>query len=102
MNIQSLLKQAQKMQVEIAKAEKALKERTYETTVGGGVVTIECNGACEVSKIDIDTTLLTVENKEMLEDMIQMAVNEVIGKALAEKEAVMNSLTGGVKLPGVM
>lgn len=102
MNIQSLLKQAQKMQVEIAKAEKMLKERSYETTVGGGVVSIECNGACEITKIEIDPTLLSVDNKEMLEDMIQMAVNEVIGKALTEKEAVMNSLTGGVKLPGAI
>ena len=102
MNIQSLLKQAQKMQTEIAKAEKTLKERTYATTVGGGVVNIECNGACEVTKIEISETLLSTDNKEMLEDMIQMAVNEVIGKSLAEKEEVMNSLTGGVKLPGVM
>lgn len=100
MNIQSLLKQAQKMQAQINKAEKELKERTYEGVIGNGVVKIECNGSCEITKIEIDPSLLTADNKEMVEDMVQMAVNDVISKAIAEKEQVMNQLTGGVKLPG--
>ena len=60
MNIQSLLKQAQKMQAEIGKAEKALKERKYCALVNNGVVQVECNGAYEVTKVEIDETLLTV------------------------------------------
>ena len=100
MNIQSLLKQAQKMQAEIGKAEKALKERQYWALVNNGVVKVECNGAYEVTKIDIDETLLTADNKELLEDMILMGVNEAVKKAVSEREEVMNQLTGGVKLPG--
>ena len=92
MNIQSLLKQAQKMQAEIGKAEKALKERKYCALVNNGVVQVECNGAYEA--------LLTAENKELLEDMILMGVNEAVKKAVSEREEVMNQLTGGVKLPG--
>ena len=100
MNIQSLLKQAQKMQAEIGKAEKALKERKYCAWVNNGVVQVECNGAYEVTKVEIDETLLTAENKELLEDMILMGVNEAVKKAVSEREEVMNQLTGGVKLPG--
>ena len=100
MNIQSLLKQAQKMQAEIGKAEKALKERKYCALVNNGVVQVECNGAYEVTKVEIDETLLTTENKELLEDMILMGVNEAVKKAVSEREEVMNQLTGGVKLPG--
>ena len=52
------------------------------------------------SKVEIDETLLTAENKELLEDMILMGVNEAVKKAVSEREEVMNQLTGGVKLPG--
>ncbi len=100
MNIQSLLKQAQKMQIEIGKAEKALKERSYCAIVNNGVVKIECNGGYEVTKVEIDDSLLTADNKEVLQDMIALGVNEVIKKAVSEREQVMNQLTGGVKLPG--
>lgn len=100
MNIQGLLKQAQKMQVEIAKAEKKLKETTYTAKLSDGMVEVEVNGGFELTKISIDSKLLTEDNKEMLEDMVLMATNEAIKLAQAEKDRVMNQLTGGVKVPG--
>ncbi|MGL5978536.1 MAG: YbaB/EbfC family nucleoid-associated protein [Erysipelotrichaceae bacterium] len=100
MNMQNLLKQAQKMQAEITKAEAALKEREYETAVGGGALQIKINGAFEVQEVNINPDVLSADNKEMIEEMIQMAFQEVFQKAAFEKEQVMSSLTGGVKMPG--
>ncbi len=100
MNMQNLLKQAQKMQAQIAKAEAALKEREYEASVGGGALTVKINGAYEVLAVNLEADVLEASNKEMIEDMIGMAMQEVYQKAISEKEAVMSQLTGGVKMPG--
>lgn len=100
MNMQNLLKQAQKMQANIAKAEQALAEREYETKVGGGALRVKINGAYDVKEVEIDATVLNADNKEMVEDMISMAIQDVIKQASTEREQVMSSLTGGVKMPG--
>lgn len=100
MNIQALLKQAQKMQKEVQETENELKGHIYESEVSGAIKVI-ANGSLEVTEINIlDEDLLSKENKEILQDMILMAVNETIGKAKNEKDAVMNKLTAGVKMPG--
>ena len=79
MNMQSLLKQAQKMQKELAKAEELLNEQTYDSTMGGGVVKVTVKGSMEIETICID---------------------EALSKAVKDKEQKMNALTGGVKMPG--
>lgn len=100
MNMQNLLKQAQKMQAQLAKAEEALKAQEYDASVGGGALTIKINGAFEVLNVNIDADVLSPDNKEMVEEMISMAIQEVTQKASAEKDRVMSQLTGGVKMPG--
>lgn len=100
MNMQNLLKQAQKMQAELAKAEVALKSKEYDASVGGGALTIKMNGAFEVLNVSIDAEILEADNKEMIEEMISMAIQEVAQKASTEKDKVMSQLTGGVKMPG--
>lgn len=101
MNIQMLMKQAQKMQQDIAKKEAELKGRHYEGTAGEGQVVVDVKGDLKITKIEINDELLKENDKELLEDLIAVAVNEAIAKAVDEKNTVMNELTGGVKVPGM-
>lgn len=100
MNMQGLLKQAQKMQKELTKLEDELNEKVYETTMGGGVIKVEIKGNMSVESISIDESLLEVDNKEDLEEMLKSALNDAFAKAVEDKEKNMNQITGGVKMPG--
>lgn len=100
MNMQGLLKQAQKTQKELAKVESELNSTIYEETMGGGVIKVEVKGSMEVESISIDTSLLNEEGKEDLEEMIKSAINEALVKAKKDKDKRMNAITGGVKMPG--
>lgn len=100
MNMQGLLKQAQKMQKELTKLEDELNEKVYETTMGGGVIKVEVKGNMSVENISIDESLLEVDNKEDLEEMLKSALNDAFAKAVEDKEKNMNQITGGVKMPG--
>lgn len=100
MNMQGLLKQAQKMQKELTKLEDELNKKVYETTMGGGVIKVEVKGSMSVESISIDESLLEKDNKEDLEDMLKSALNDAFAKAVEDKEKNMNQITGGVKMPG--
>ena len=95
MNMQALLKQAQKMQKDLAKVESELNEKEYEATMGGGVVKVAVKGM-QVESIQIDETLLDKDGKEML----KAALNDAFNQAVEDKEKTMNAITGGVKMPG--
>lgn len=99
MNMQALLKQAQKMQKDLAKVENELAEREYEATMGGGVVKVTVKDL-KVESISIDETLLEKDGKEDLEDMLKAALNEALTQAAEDKEKTMNAITGGIKMPG--
>lgn len=100
MNMQGLLKQAQKMQKELAKVEDELKETVYDSTMGGGAIKVSVKGTMEIDRIIIDESIIEKENKEDLEEMIKSAVNDALSKANKDKEQKMNALTGGIKMPG--
>ena len=100
MNMQGLLKQAQKMQKELTKLEDELNEKVYESTMGGGVIKAEVKGNMSVESITIDESLLEKDNKEDLEEILKAALNDAFAKAVEDKEKNMNQITGGVKLPG--
>ena len=100
MNMQGLLKQAQKMQKELTKLEDVLNEKVYESTMGGGVIKAEVKGNMSVESITIDESLLEKDNKEDLEEMLKAALNDAFAKAVEDKEKNMNQITGGVKMPG--
>lgn len=97
MNVQALLKQAQKMQSSLTKAEKELNERIYE--VENEFVTVKCDGSYHIKNIEFKEN--ASEDIEMLQDMIVVAVNKVIEQAKEEHEQVLSQITGGVKMPGV-
>lgn len=97
MNIQSLLKQAQKMQSDLAKLEKDFESRVY--TEENDLVKVEVNGKNKVLSIEIKSN--SFEDKELIQDMTVIALNKVNEKASKEREKEMSKLTGGMKMPGV-
>lgn len=100
MNMQALLKQAQKMQKEISETEKRIQENEYTSSIGGGAIKVKVKGNMRVESIDIETTLLQEENKEDLQEMLKSAINEALTNAETEKENQLKAVTGGIKLPG--
>ncbi len=99
MNLNKLMKQAQKMQEQMAKTQAELEEKTVEVSAGGGKVKVVANGAGDVVSIKIDKTVVDPEDVEILEDMILSGVQQAItqGKEMASGE--MSKITGGMGLP---
>ena len=93
MNMQQMMAQAQKMQRELrkAQAELALKEFTVSK---GGAVTVVVLGSKEIKKVEIDKDACDPENKEMIEDLIVMAINEALAQIAEEEEAINERITG--------
>jgi len=98
MNLNKLMKQAQKMQEQMAKTQAELEEKTVEVSAGGGKVTVMANGAGEVISIKIDKAIVDVNDVEFLEEVVLSGVKQAIeqGKALAQSE--MSKITGGLGL----
>lgn len=101
MNIGKLLKEAQRIQAEIAKLQEEMVKMKFESTAGGGVVKAVVNGIGQLLSVKIDPEILKDIEAEELEDMILAAVNEATEKARSYMEARMAELTGGLgSLPG--
>ena len=100
-NMNSMIKQAQKMQEEMEKAQEEIKAKEYTTTVGGGVVTITMTGAKVLKSIELKPEIVDPEDIETLQDLIVSGVNEVLRQVEAETEERMNSISGGLKIPGL-
>ena len=95
----NMLKQAQELQKKMADAQKKVEEMEAEGTSGGGLVKVKINGKNITTSINIDDSLISKDEKEILEDLIVAALNDArenVQKKIAEE---MNSLTGGLKLP---
>ncbi len=100
-NMQSMLRQAQKMQEDMATLQADLETREYTATVGGGAVTATVDGKHTVKQVDISPEVVDPEDVEMLSDLVVAAVNEAIRQAISESEAEMGKLTGGMNMPGL-
>ena len=93
MNMQQMLAQAQKMQRELQKAQNELKEKEF-TISKGGAVTVVVKGDHTVKSISIDEDAFDKDNKEMIEEMIALAINEAIEKIVKESEEINERITG--------
>ena len=102
MNMNNLMKQAQKMQQRMLDIQEELATRTVEATVGGGMVTAVANGQQELVSLTISSEVVDPDDIEMLEDLIVAAVNEARHQAQELMAQEMSKLTGGVKIPGLM
>ena len=98
MNMQQMMKQARKMQEQLAAAQENLKS---QTSAGGGMVKVTVNGEMELVNLTIDPDALDPEDVDMLQDMIMAAVNEAVRgvNELANKQ--MGAITGGLNIPGM-
>jgi DNA-binding YbaB/EbfC family protein len=99
MNIQKMMKQAQKMQEELARTQEALAEQTVEVTAGGGMITVVANGAGDIVSIKIQPEAVDPEDVEGLEDLVLTGVKQAIAKGKALAEAEMGKVTAGLGLP---
>ena len=99
MDIQGLMRQAQEMQKKMQKAQEELANKLYEDVAGGGMVKTVIDGAGIVKKIDIDPSLLNAAEKDVLEDLIVVAINNAKKKAEEDSAVSLKSLTGGMPLP---
>lgn len=100
-NMQGMMKKVQKMQKEMKKLQEDLKQRTVETTVGGGALTLIMNGEKNVESVHIDPSIIDPEDAEMLEDLVVAAVNEASKKVDDMMAQEMGKITGGMHLPGM-
>ncbi len=95
----NIMKQAQKMQEQIAKIQEGLAQKKVEATSGGGMVTVEVNGQQEILSIRIDPEVIKPDDKEMLEDLVLAAVNEGLRKSKDLMKEEMTKVAGGLGLP---
>ena len=101
MNLNKLMKQAQKMQEQMARTQTELEEKTVEVEAGGGKVKVTANGAGDVVSIKIDKAIVDPNDVEFLEEAMLSGVKQAIeqGKAIANSE--MSKITGGMGEAGL-
>lgn len=100
-NYGQMMKQAQKLQADMARAQEDLKNETLEASSGGGMVKVTANGHGDVLSIEIKPEVVDSDDIETLQDLVLVAVNEAAQKAKDLQADVMGQMTGGMNLPGV-
>jgi DNA-binding YbaB/EbfC family protein len=100
-NIGSIMKQAQKMQAQMAKVQEELAQKTVEASAGGGMVTVVVNGKQEIMSLTIEPEVIDASDKEMLQDLVVAAVNEGLRKSQEMVAEEMKKITGGLQIPGL-
>lgn len=100
-NINSIMKQAQKMQQEMTKIQEELSALTVESEAAGSGVKVICSGQGEILQVKIPKEIVNPEEVEMLEDLILMAVRDALRKAQEVSSEKMGKITGGMKIPGL-
>lgn len=98
-NMKNLMKQAQKMQAEMARVQAELGDKIVESSAGGGVVKVVANGHKEIREVTIDPDVVDPEDVEMLQDLILVAINDALRQADELAAAAMGKFTGGMRLP---
>ena len=99
MNMQALMQQAQKMQREMEKAQKDLEAKEFEIISAGGGIKVIITGGKVVKSIEIDEDIIDPEEKEMLQDMIVVAINEAIALVINEEQKIMAKQQANMRLP---
>jgi DNA-binding YbaB/EbfC family protein len=102
-NMNAMIKQAQKMQEDMAALQEDLDNREYEISAGGGVVGVKINGKKEILSIDIEPEIVDPDDIETLSDILVAAVNEAIKRVEDTNSAEMAKITGnmGMGMPGL-
>lgn len=98
----NMMKQAQQLQAKMLKMQEELVNKTVEGTAGGGMVKTVANGKQQIVSIQIEKEVVDPEDIEMLQDLVQAAVNDALTKSQEMASAEMSKLTGGLNIPGMM
>jgi nucleoid-associated protein EbfC len=100
-NMGNILNQAKMMQNKLAQIQEEMANKTVEASSGGGMVSVTANGRQEIMAIKIEPEVVNPEDVEMLQDLIQAAVNDALRKAQDMVSQEMAKITGGLKIPGL-
>ncbi len=100
-NMQGMLKQAQKMQEDMAALQEELEAREYEINAGGGAVSLKINGKKEIKELNISPDIVDPDDIEMLSDILTAAFNEAIKKVESTSQQEMEKITGSINMPGL-
>lgn len=102
MNMQQMMKQARKMQEQLAAAQETIAQSTVDASAGGGMVKVTVSGDMQVTSLKIDPEAIDPEDVEMLEDMVMAAVNEALRGVGELANRQMGAVTGGLNIPGIL
>jgi len=97
----NMMKEAQKLQAQMAALQEEVGKKKVEATAGGGMVTVEVNGKQELTAVKIDPEVVNRDDVQMLEDLVLAACNEALRKSRELVQQELGKLTGGLKIPGL-
>lgn len=97
----NIMKEAQKLQQQMAAMQEEVGKREVEATAGGGMVTVKANGKQELLSIKLDPEVIDKDDAQMLEDLVLAACNEALRKSRDLVQQELGKLTGGMKIPGL-
>ena len=100
-NMNSMMKQAQKLQEKMMKTQAELATKTVEASSGGGMVKVIANGGQKIESIIFEKEVIDPEDIEMLQDLVLAAVNDALNKSQEMVSSEMGKLTGGLNIPGL-
>ena len=100
-NMQAMIRQAQKMQEDMATLQEELDAREYDISAGGGVVNVKINGKREILAIDLKPEIVDPDDIETLSDILVAAVNEAIKRVEDTNAEEMGKITGPMNMPGL-
>lgn len=98
-NMANMMKQAQQMQENLQRLQQEMEEMEVMGTAGGGMVSATVTGKGKLRRIEVDPSLITADDKEVMEDLVVAAVNDAQGKAEARMQEETQKLMGGLQLP---
>jgi nucleoid-associated protein EbfC len=100
-NLGNIMNQAKKIQERLASVQEEMALKTIDGSAGGGMVTVTANGKQEIVSLKIEPEVVNPEDIEMLQDLVQAAVNDALRKSQEMVQQEMSKITGGLKIPGL-
>ena len=97
----NIMNQAKKIQERLASVQEEMALKTIDGSAGGGMVTVTANGRQEIVSLKIEPEVVNPEDIEMLQDLVQAAVNDALRKSQEMVQQEMSKITGGLKIPGL-
>jgi DNA-binding YbaB/EbfC family protein len=101
MNLQEMMRQAERMKKKLEKVQEEVGQRTVEGTAGGGMVVVSANGKNQVLSVKIEKEVVNPDDIEMLQDLIVAATNQALTRAQEMMQSEVSKVTAGINIPGL-